>query len=58
MRAGVNEEGRGMSWLKEVEELRRRGAPVHEADAEPWATPMAWARKMGHEEVMALLEGS
>jgi len=41
-----------------VEELRRRGAPVHEADAEPWATPMAWARKMGHEEVMALLEGS
>lgn len=39
-----------------VEELLRRGAPVHETDAEPWATPMAWARKMGHEEIVALLE--
>jgi ankyrin repeat protein len=39
-----------------VEELLRRGVPVHEADAEPWATPTAWAKKMGHGEILALLE--
>jgi len=39
-----------------VEELLRRGAPVHESDAEPWATPIAWALKMGHGEILALLE--
>ena len=38
-----------------VQELLRRGAPMHEADAEPWATPMAWARKMGYAEILALL---
>jgi hypothetical protein len=31
------------------------GADRVEADAEPWATPEAWARKMGHGEVRALL---
>ena len=41
-----------------VEELLRRGAPVHEADAEPWATPLAWAKKMGHGEILALLESN
>jgi ankyrin repeat protein len=28
--------------------LIERGAPVNEPDAEPWATPLAWAKKMGH----------
>jgi hypothetical protein len=32
-----------------------RGADRVEADAEPWATPVAWAEKMGHSEVLALL---
>jgi len=31
------------------------GADSVEADAEPWATPIAWAEKMEHEEVVALL---
>ncbi len=32
-----------------------RGADPIEPDAEPWATPQAWARKMGHDAVLALL---
>jgi hypothetical protein len=32
-----------------------RGADPREPDAEPWATPMAWATKGGHEEIVALL---
>jgi ankyrin repeat protein len=40
-----------------VELLIRRGAPVREQDAEPWATPVAWAQKMGHREIQSLLEG-
>ena len=32
-----------------------RGADPVEADAEPWATPRAWAEKMRHEEVLAAL---
>lgn len=32
-----------------------RGADPVEADAEPWATPLAWAGKMQHAEVIALL---
>jgi ankyrin repeat protein len=32
-----------------------RGADRVEADAEPWATPEAWARKMGHGGVLAIL---
>jgi ankyrin repeat protein len=35
--------------------LVARGAVVNEADAEPWATPRAWARKMGHAGVLAML---
>jgi ankyrin repeat protein len=31
-----------------VELLIARGAPVNERGAEPWATPLAWAKKMGH----------
>jgi len=31
------------------------GADPVEADAEPWATPRAWAVKMGHAEILKLL---
>jgi ankyrin repeat protein len=34
--------------------LDRGGDPV-EADAEPWATPVAWAEKKGHGGVLAML---
>jgi hypothetical protein len=32
-----------------------RGADPLEPDAEPWATPQAWAEKMGHQDVQAVL---
>jgi ankyrin repeat protein len=32
-----------------------RGADPVERDAKPWAAPRAWARKRGHQEVLALL---
>jgi len=32
-----------------------RGADPVEADAEPWATPQAWAEKGKYPEVLALL---
>jgi ankyrin repeat protein len=32
-----------------------RGADPVEADAEPWATPRAWAEKKGHHDVLVLL---
>jgi hypothetical protein len=35
-----------------------RGADPIEADAEPWATPIAWAEKHGHADVQALLRES
>lgn len=35
--------------------LLERGADPVEADAEPWATPRAWAEKMNHTDVAALL---
>jgi ankyrin repeat protein len=38
-----------------VELLIARGAPVNEPDAEPWATPKAWAEKMEQESVLAVL---
>jgi ankyrin repeat protein len=36
--------------------LLARGADRVEADAEPWATPRAWAKKSGRDDVLALLE--
>jgi hypothetical protein len=33
-----------------VEFLLERGADPVEADAEPWATPEAWDRKMDHDD--------
>ncbi len=41
-----------------VKLLLERGADPIEADAESWATPTAWARKMGHTEIAALLEAA
>jgi ankyrin repeat protein len=41
-----------------VKELLRRGVDPIEPDAEPWATPRAWAEKMGHREIVALLDGA
>jgi ankyrin repeat protein len=35
-----------------------RGADPVEGDAEPWATPRAWAEKMQHAEVVELLEAA
>jgi len=40
---------------KLVELLIQRGANVHEPDAEPWATPKAWAAKMNHVAILAAL---
>ena len=40
-----------------VKELLQRGVDLIEADAEPWATPRAWAEKMGHRDIVALLDG-
>jgi ankyrin repeat protein len=39
-----------------VELFLRRGADAVEADAESWATPKAWAEKMGHGTVVSLLQ--
>ena len=41
-----------------VELLLARGASVNEPGAEPWATPIAWATKMKHTEIAALLQQS
>ena len=38
-----------------AEVLIGRGALVEEPDAEPWATPLAWAVKMGYAAITALL---
>ena len=38
-----------------VKLLLDRGADPVEADAEPWATPRAWAKSKGHDAVLALL---
>jgi hypothetical protein len=38
-----------------VQLLLERGADPVEADAEPWATPKAWATKMKHDAVLKLL---
>jgi len=38
-----------------VKLLLERGTDPVEPDAEPWATPQAWAQKMGHEHVLAVL---
>ena len=44
-------------WGREdlVRLLLERGADPAETDAEPWATPLAWAEKKGHTTISALL---
>jgi ankyrin repeat protein len=41
-----------------VELLLARGADPMEAGAEPWATPLAWAQKMHHSDVLSVLTSS
>ena len=41
--------------LEMVRLLIARGADPHEPDAEPWATPRAWAGKMGHRAILGFL---
>ncbi len=40
-----------------VKLLLEHGADPVEADAEPWATPRAWAEKRGHQDVLDELDG-
>jgi len=35
--------------------LLERGADPVEADAEAWARPRAWAERMGHDSLLAVL---
>jgi ankyrin repeat protein len=42
--------------LEMAEVLVARGALVQEADTEPWATPIAWAKRMDHSQIVSLLE--
>lgn len=41
-----------------VKLLLDRGADPREPEAEPWATPLAWARKRGHLDIVTLLEAA
>jgi ankyrin repeat protein len=38
-----------------VEFLLTRGAPANLEDDEPWATPLAWAERRGHSEIVSML---
>jgi len=38
--------------------LLERGADPVETEAEPWATPRAWAEKKNHDAVLAALDHS
>ena len=38
-----------------VEFLLARGAPTNLPDDEPWATPLAWAERRHHAEIVSLL---
>ncbi|MGH9595029.1 MAG: ankyrin repeat domain-containing protein, partial [Bryobacteraceae bacterium] len=44
--------------LEMAELLIARGALVEEPEAEPWATPSAWARKVNHSQILSLLDGT
>jgi ankyrin repeat protein len=46
----------GRKDLAEV--LVARGVDVAEPDAEPWATPQSWAKKMNRPEISRLLESA
>jgi hypothetical protein len=40
-----------------AEVLIARGALVEETDTEPWAKPIAWAKRMNHSQILSLLDG-
>src|SRR5215510_14788254 len=42
--------------LELVKLFLEHGADPSEPDAETWATPKAWAQKMGHHQIVALLQ--
>ena len=48
--------GRACRWgrLALVQLYLARGAAALEPDAEPWATPLAWATKSGHRDIIEL----
>jgi ankyrin repeat protein len=39
-----------------IEFLLRRGARANLPDDDDWATPLAWATRLGNHEVVALLK--
>jgi ankyrin repeat protein len=41
-----------------VELLLERGAVTHLPDDEPWATPLAWAQRQGHAEIVERLRNN
>lgn len=42
-------------WVQLVRLLLEHGADPEEKDAEAWARPRSWARKMGHDEIVQAL---
>jgi ankyrin repeat protein len=44
--------------LEMAEVLVARGALVQETDTDPWATPVAWAKRMDHSQIVSLLDGT
>lgn len=48
--------GLPVGTVEMAELLIARGALVEEPHAEPWATPITWAKKMNHKEILSLLE--
>ena len=44
--------------LEMAEVLIKRGAMVEEPDAEPWASPTAWAKRMNHGQILSLLNSN
>ena len=41
-----------------VELLLSRGAPTSLPDDEPWATPLAWSTRRGHERIVEMLRAA
>ena len=44
--------------MEAVELLLEKGATTNLPDDPPWATPLAWATKRGHDEIAELLKQS
>jgi hypothetical protein len=41
-----------------AEVLIARGAPIEEPDDELWTTPIAWAKRMNHSQILSLLDSN